>query len=192
MFRWMNRLLLNLHPRHELRAMTSWIFLNIYYLCSLHLHTNTRTHTCHTNIHITDSELGFLLFIRSIDTSPLKISPLLVFLWLQSQKNRAFSGLDRDAGGCTVTTFSSSCSCSLSFCVVWENWSHWQHPESRLCEKVHPGLFLWGETESSLWHVSYSLWCWHTDICLTLRCAVPLQAFCSRCLSLPLPVRLPL
>lgn len=53
---------------------------------------------------------------------------------------------------------------SLSFCVVWENWSHRQHPEPRLCEKVHPGLFLWGETESSVWHVSYSLWCWHRNL----------------------------
>lgn len=49
-------------------------------------------------VRITDSEQGFLLFISRRDTSPLKKSPLdvLVFLRLQSHRNRAVNGLNRD------------------------------------------------------------------------------------------------
>lgn len=42
----------------------------------------------------------------------------------------------------------------LFFCAVWPNRGDRQHPEPRLCQKVHLGLLFRGKAKPSLWLVS--------------------------------------
>lgn len=42
---------------------------------------------------------------------------------------------------------------------VRQNRSHRQHPQPWLCPQIHPGLFLWGETKSTVWPVSKQIHC---------------------------------